>query len=334
VIVPLQVTFRRATYLTGLVMLALTASGQSSGQTIGSPSVLGLLDRYQKGDYGAAVQLAGATDPAQVRSSYIATAEAWIARDPTDLPNRRLVATAFALEVAHARLAYDSPTLVVLLDWARKEWRKGPPSPAERAWTRAAMALVGRGGKLITATANSLWGSTFVEDAGKRFPDDPWVRLARLAWRPSTEARLSLERLTEHPDIGPDVLVELAFHLLSQGDSQAAGRFADQAATRAAEPWTRYLAHFIVALCRESQGRSQEAVQEYSAALKAVPHAQSASIRLALMLLKDNQANAAFDLLNRSLTERPDGDDPWRLFAYRGYVRWPALIADVRKAIR
>jgi len=111
-------------------------------------------------------------------------------------------------------------------------------------------------------------------------------------------------------------------------------RLAEQAANRAVEPWTRYLAHFIAAFSYEYQRRYQDAVREYAAALEAVPHAQSASIALAQLLLRDNQADAAFDLVNRSLTERPDGDDPWRLFGYGGYIRWPVLIADVRKAIR
>jgi hypothetical protein len=65
-----------------------------------------------------------------------------------------------------------------------------------------------------------------------------------------------------------------------------------------------------------------------------IPHAQSASIALAQLLLRDSQAEPAMALLDRTLVERPDGDDPWRLFAYGGYNRWPALIADVRKAVR
>jgi hypothetical protein len=54
---------------------------------------------------------------------------------------------------------------------------------------------------------------------------------------------------------------------------------------------------------------------------------------LALLLVRGNQAERAFDFVERSLMERPDGDDPWRLFAYGGYVRWPLLIAEVRRAV-
>jgi predicted Zn-dependent protease len=99
-------------------------------------------------------------------------------------------------------------------------------------------------------------------------------------------------------------------------------------------PWTRYLAHFIAGFVNEHQRRYPEAAREYSAALGVMPHAQSPSIALAQLWLRANQADAAFDLIERTLTEQPDGDDPWRLFAYGAYVRRPVLIADVRKAIR
>jgi tetratricopeptide (TPR) repeat protein len=314
------------------------ASGPPVRQDNASPSASELLDRYRKGGFDAAIQRAAATDSAQVRSSFTAAADTWIARDPSDVINRRLVATAFAIELAHARLAYDSPTLMALLDWARKEWHKGPPSAVERVWTRAAVALIGRGGGRLTVAAggaDSLQkSSTFLEGAVKRFPDDAQIRFALLLSQlPPPNAR-NLKPLTEDPDGGPIILLELAYLTFEGGDPEAARRFAEQAGTRSAEPWTRYLAHFIAAFCHEYQKRYQDAVREYAAALEAVPHAQSASIALAQLLLRDNQADAAFDLINRSVTERPDGDDPWRLFAYGTYVRWPVLIADVRKAIR
>jgi tetratricopeptide (TPR) repeat protein len=303
-------------------------------------SIAESLDRYRSGAFDAAVkELSAARDPVTFQAAYIAAADAWISRDSTDITNRRLVATAFAIELAHARLAYDGPTLMVLLDWARKEWHKGPPSAVERLWTRAAVALIGRGGSRLTVAAvapgdllqNS---STFLEQALKRFSDDAQIRYAlQLSQLPPPNAR-SLQPLTEDPDGGPIVLLEIAYLTFEGGNPEAAIRLAGQAGTRSAEPWTRYLAHFIAAFCHEHQKRYQDAVREYAAALEAVPHAQSASIALAQLLLRDNQADAAFGLIDRSVTERPDGEDPWRSFAYGTYVRWPVLIADVRKAIR
>jgi hypothetical protein len=331
-----------------LVILLLGASGQSTGQDSASLSIPALLDRYHAGEFATAAQLAAATDPTQIQSLFIPAAEAWIAHDSSDIINRRLVATAFAIEIAQARLAYDSPTLMVLLDWARKEWHKGPASAVEHTWTRAAAVLVERGGRRLTVGAGGLdsqdKGSAFLDAAVKRFPDDARLQLAvlgsplgeglpgALAVKPLNVA--SLERLTKDAEVGPDALIEFAYLKISEREPEAARRLAQQAGSQSAETWIRYLSHFIVAVSHEFQGHYQDAVREYSAALNAVPHAQSASIALAQLLLRDNQGKPAMDLLNRSLTERPDGDDPWRLFAYGGYIRWPTLIADVRKAIR
>jgi predicted Zn-dependent protease len=143
-----------------------------------------------------------------------------------------------------------------------------------------------------------------------------------------------LERLTKDPDVGPDALLELAYARILERKPENARRLAQQAGGLSAEPWIRYLSHFIAALSHEFQGHYQDAVQEYAAALGVIPHAQSASIALAQLLLRDNQAERAMVLLNRTLVERPDGDDPWRLFSYGAYNRWPVLIADVRKAVR
>jgi predicted Zn-dependent protease len=133
--------------------------------------------------------------------------------------------------------------------------------------------------------------------------------------------------------VGADALVQIAFLHFWSSDFESAHRDATRAANLATEPATQFMAHFILAFCHESKGRFLDAVREYSAALRAVPHAQSASIPLAMLLLRDNQAGAAFDLIDRSLGERSNGDDPWRLFHYGGYARWPHLIADVRKAV-
>jgi tetratricopeptide (TPR) repeat protein len=327
------------------VLLLTAVLSAQAPQRLGDasePSIAAMLDRYRSGAFDAAVkELAAGGDPLMFPAAYIAAADAWIARDSTDIPNRRLIATAFAIEVAHARLAYDNPTLFVWLDWARTEWRKGPPIPEERVWTRAAVALIERGGYWRASRPGGRDYIekilTFLDHAVKRFPDDVRLRLANVLWLnpPISRRVLAFESLTEHPEIGSEALVELAYlKFVEQGDARAARPLVEQAAKMAAEPWTRYMAHLLAGFVGETQGRYQDAVREYSAALRAVPHAQTASLALAQLLLRDNQADAAFDLINRSLAERPDGDDPWRLFAYGGYVRWPVLIADVRKAIR
>jgi tetratricopeptide (TPR) repeat protein len=331
-----------------LLLVVLATSGLSRAQDEKPTSTEALLVRYQNGELDADAQLAGTViNPEHVQSSIVAAADAWIARDPSDILNRRLIATAFAIELAYARLAYDDATLLALLDWSRKEWLKGAPSNVEYVWTRAAVALVGRGGGGFSVApgpgqrARIAQGSAFLESAAKRFPDDARFRFAVLAspmglpyelfLRP--ERASSIERLLSAPDVDPYLLLELAFMKISEPNPEEARRIAQQAASRSDEAWIRYLSHFIAAVAHEFEHHYQDAAREYAAALDVVPYAQSASIALAQLLLRDNQAEPALNLLDRSLTERPDGDDPWRVFAYGEFIRWPMLIADVRKAI-
>jgi tetratricopeptide (TPR) repeat protein len=134
--------------------------------------------------------------------------------------------------------------------------------------------------------------------------------------------------------VAPDALVRLAYLQFSDRNYEAALQFARRAGDTAVESDTKYVAHFIMASCHEAQRRPADAVAEYAAALRAWPYGQSASTAVAVLLARDNQPDAAFDLVDRSVAEHPDGDDPWRLFSYGSYARWNTLIADVRRAIR
>jgi hypothetical protein len=336
---PSGVALRRTAACIVALTLGLFARSELASQT---PSIADLLDRYRSGAFDAAVkELSTGGDPYTFRTAFIEAAGAWIAREP-DVANRRLVTAAFTIEVAHARLAHDSLFLVVV-DWATRELRKGPPTPAERAWVLAAVAVAQRGsvsGNLALDNPKNGWKGLdiFINDAFKRFPDDPRLRLANATSRSraggSVYIRGDLERLAKDPVVGAEALVQLAYLEVIDGDCREGLRVARQAAERSLEAHTLYLAHVWSAVCHEMQGRPSEAVSAYAAALRAVPHGQSASIALAGLLLRDGQVNAATDLIERSLTERPVGDDPWRLFAYGGYVRWPLLVADARKTIR
>ena len=303
-----------------------------------------LLDRYRSGAFDAAVkELSAGGDPFTLRAAFIDATGAWITRVPEDAANRRLVAAAFAIEVAHARLPHDSLFLVAV-DWATRELRKGAPSSAERAWLLAAVAVVERGSRssnLVLTNPRNGWigGDIFVDNAVERFPDDPRLQLSKAIFRSrasgsSRFAKSDLETLTKDPVVGADALVQLAYLELTDRDCRGTIPLARQAVDRASEAHTVYLAQVMIAICHEMQGRPQEAVNAYTAALRAVPHGQSASIALGVLLMRDNQANTAFDLIDRSLLEMPNGDDPWRLFAYGGYVRWPKLVADARRTIR
>jgi tetratricopeptide (TPR) repeat protein len=174
----------------------------------------------------------------------------------------------------------------------------------------------------------------FINNARGRFPNEPRFRLAQVVWGITSRRKGDLERLAKDPAVGADALVQLAYLEFFERDYDTAITYAKRAAGQAVEPTARYVAHFIAGFCHEVRGRPADAVGEYAGALKAFPRGQSASIALALLLARDNQGETAFDLIDRSLAAYPDGYDPWRLFSYGGYARWPTLIADLRKVIR
>jgi tetratricopeptide (TPR) repeat protein len=329
---------------TGVVALLCCLSGAHIRALQVTP-VVALLDRYRSGDFDRSVkELSGVRDPAALRAAFLTGAEEWIATDPADVAHRRLVAASLALEVGHARLSHDAESVVILLDWAMKTLRKQRPLPAERFWTLAAVALVQRvavPGMLPDPAPGPMyrWVPEFLDNATNRFPDEPRLRLARLGQRMlGRSPNLSgvdgeLERLARDATVAGDAYVERAYLRMFDRDCQGVVRHARTALDHAHEASTQYVAHFLIGYCHEAQGRLQDAVQAYASALQAVPDGQSASIALSLLLIRDGQAERAFDLIDRSMTARPDGDDPWRLLAYPGYVRWPILIADLRGAL-
>ena len=131
----------------------------------GAPEIATLLPRYAAGDYDAVVRVmrtlpvVGAGMPEalgnpldHVFSDFRSAAAKWIAQgDPAGEPHRRLVAAAFALELAHARVdtapwEIRRPALV----WACDELRRHPTHlPGERAWHLAALATMEEAGDWI-----------------------------------------------------------------------------------------------------------------------------------------------------------------------------------------
>jgi tetratricopeptide (TPR) repeat protein len=332
------------------ILLTQVSAQQRSTET---PPIGVLLDQYRSGAFDAAVKpLTANIDHAAPRDVVFADtdrvkaafegAEAWINAVPAEAAHRRLIAGAFALEVAHARMPYDLNTLVLLLDQTSKGWRKGPASELEHRWMLAAVALVERTlleglhtnfDVAMLREGGPLWGGGFLDRAVSRFPDEPRFRLARTLIRVSRASKATFEKLAADPAVRGDALVQLSYLEFSDRRCDAAIRLAREAIDATPDTGIRYVAHFIQGTCHAMGNKAAEAVADYVAALKAVPGGQSASIALALLLAQDSQFEEAFDLVDRSVTERPDGDDPWRLFSYGGYHRFPSLLADLRRAV-
>ena len=339
----------RLACLVALSSIAVLGQVSAQERSIQAPAIGVLLDEYRSGAFDAAVKPLTASidhaarrevvfaDTDRVRAAFDDGAEAWIKAIPAESAQRRLIAGSFALEVAYARMPYDLNTLVLLLDWASKQWRMVPPNELEHVWMLAAVALVERthahADSAMLREGGLKWGEGFLDRAVSRFPSEPRFRLAQTLRSVNRNSRGSLEKLASVPAVRGDALVHLSYLELSDRRCDAAIKLAREAIDATQNADIRYVAYFIRGTCHASANKAVEAGADYAEALKAVPGGQSASVALALLLAQDRQFDVAFDLVDRSMTERPDGDDPWRLFSYGGYVRFPSLLADLRKAV-
>ncbi len=103
---------------------------------------------------------------------------------------------------------------------------------------------------------------------------------------------------------------------------------------RSTDPYVTYLAHFFAGrvLLEEKQVALAEAA--FRDALATLPGTQSASEALAALLFADGRREEAYSLIETSFSQRPLPPDPWRLYGYGDYRRWPALIRQLREAIK
>jgi tetratricopeptide (TPR) repeat protein len=171
----------RASAVVGLAMV-LAASPAAQRERASAPAIHDLLDRYDRGEFAAAVK-AGATLPdlAEWKEAFPTAARAWIDQSPSNAARRRLVAAGLALEVARDRYERDAASWTELrhvVEWACTEVaREAQPPPGEQAWQRASVAL---GQRVIDPWWLGL-GPGFgnhLEHAWQRFPHDPRFALA------------------------------------------------------------------------------------------------------------------------------------------------------------
>ena len=143
--------------------------------------VAALLERYASGDAeGAVVATATARHVDQLRQSYTSQATTWVkAASPSEQDRRRLVAAAFGLEIAHARLTLEWQSVRDLVDWGCRLLRESPsPLPAERHWHLAAVAIGVRAADLQLLGPGSKFGH--FAHAMERFPSDERIQLAEV----------------------------------------------------------------------------------------------------------------------------------------------------------
>lgn len=338
--------------LLAVVGCALAIPTPPAGQSI-ALTPIEMLDQYEHGTPTAAESFAGIIHVESVKDDLHAEGEAWIdAAGPKAVPRRRLVAATFALEAARAGLAYEWANSVELIDWGWSQLSKqNPPLPAERLWHLAAIALF-----------EGAWDQFQLEPRLRRiksrFPKEPRILLVD-AW--------SLESLRNRPgfpppsrgkpggvgDSGsnikgaylkalasPDAAVageadlRLGYYDLIADRSESALPRLAHALSTTTDPDLIYLAHLFRGWTLSRMDRDAESTTEYRLAIDAVPAANTGSLWLARRLLLEGKRDEADAVTDRSLVGSRDIDDPWRLYGYGDFRRFPALMKQLREAIR
>jgi len=333
-----------------MALLALFANRGLNAQP-GNKNFGALLDRYQRGEFGAAVTEA-AKDEQDLRS-VIAQLTAKV---PVLNPNspesqlRRLTIAAFSLEIVMAtrnslfRDAGSQKSGRVLLEWACSLLRRGQtPLPAERLWHQAAFGVI---------EGASDWEAleTHVGHVAKRFPDDPRLPLTKaLVWELKSwpddrregagqsgppELVPAFRLAVVHRDVQDETNLRWGFFELRRGNAKTAlGHLDDIGATD--DRFIDYLRHLFRGRALERLNRVHDAVEAYHRAVLVQPTAQTARMALAGALVANQQRQEAASLLDGVLAGPLDVlADPWFVFGAADQRFYPDVMTQLRREVR
>ena len=165
-------------------VLALQSGPRAQGLTVSFGDALTLyeLGEYETVERGLRVSIAGDHD--RVIPLLTREAEAWIALNgKAEIPRRRLVAAAFALELGRAGVDTQWEITRDAVEWACQLLRRaGPPTESERQWHLAALALLEANFEPPTYVPMPAL-TEHVKHIADRFPKEPRLALARALGR-------------------------------------------------------------------------------------------------------------------------------------------------------
>ena len=176
--------------------------------------------------------------------------------------------------------------------------------------------------------------------------DQPWMTDADLSKIPGLgtsevdlrrERRRSLEsmrRLTTVGGIEAEAHLRAGHVALELRDDPAARAHLGAALDFADEPFVTYNARLLLAMLHDRLGASADLERELRQSLALVPFAQSAMQMLSTRLFLAGREAEAYDLLDDWSARRTRPRDPWRLFGYGDFRRFPALITELREHVR
>ena len=170
------------------------------------------------------------------------------------------------------------------------------------------------------------------QDARERpAPDDALALATGRSFQVAELARERLQLLENDIHLASEARLRIGYIHLRLGRPDA-GLIALGKIQSDDDPYVVYLARLFAAWSLADLGRHEESAAAYREALTVVPHASSAVIPLSAYLFSIGQGDEAASLL-RSRQSDPQGD-PWRLFSYGDFRKWPTYLHDLRASLR
>jgi hypothetical protein len=317
-----------------------------------SPLNLSVMDALELYALGDPVVMKLVAEPRAIGSISTALARdgsAWIrANGTSEAAHRRLVAVTFALEaVRHGMDATnDLRSVGDLIRWASGELRQETAGTSgERLWRHGVLAI------LQGAVALD-WVDRELNVAKSRFPAEPrWLLIrawhteltgVRAAFPTPLEGAIQLppsvirayEDAMRAPETRAEAATRLAFLRCASGRADLAIDLATQGATLTTEPDIRSLAHLIHGWALTRLSRPAEALAEFRAAHESLPASQSAALWFARSLFLAGQRAEAESLVDETTRTGLEELDPFKLYPRGDFRLWPALIAELRRAIQ
>jgi hypothetical protein len=317
-----------------------------------------VLTLYDVGEYDAVsrgLRASMAADPDRTIQLLSREAEAWITLNgPSEAPRRRLVAATFALELGMAGIETQWEFTKQAVEWACGVLRRaGKPTEVERQWHLTALALLEatfQPSSLVVKVPEADSLSAHIRHLADRFPGEPRLALARALpheheyWRlrmapvngvliineaVASVAIPALERAAKHPDTRAEARLRLGHLEYRRGNLAPALEHLAAAAEGDDDPTRTYLAHLFAGWVHEKAGRPNEAIASFRQSLAAV-NGLAAALGLGVRLYEQDKRDEADALVKAALEPATAVPDPWKVYAYGDFRRFPYLLARLR----
>ena len=364
--------------VTSVLAAAAFAAAVSAGQ---GRTVVDLLNRYEAGQFDVVTAALDDRDLdfADLLKQLQESAPEWINRaGPAGRDKRRLAAASFALEAARADAWHEWKWVVrqplmktinvpgdratragggyqplnvlywksapLLIEWGCALLRQSTePSPAERWWHLAALAVAQRSedtafllgdpaiglGYLAGEIDNTQDEIKHLSHSRERFPSEMRFVLAEAIARDrrwNAQAAKAYEAMTDDEAVGGEALMRLGVMQYRAGRPADALKSFDRAEALSRDPYVVYVASYIRGRIAESQRRPEQARVAYERSVTAYPHGQSATVALAALLFRDGLRAEAQALTGAMFAADPLPPDPWREYVHADDRFWPMLV--------